>query len=479
MKNKILWFLFFSVLLVTQLSAKPRTINVSLEVNGMIEKKAAATFLENIRYWVKAKTPYILDKKSDLLLSVYVKQKQDKYLLEASLKEGDNILRQGHSYFGSLTDFTEALDIVFYQQIFAGEIEEKQRKYLVQPDFFDLAFILDSTGSMKEETDFFKSRMKEILSYLFWNLKTYRVRLALLDYKNMEAVYRTRITNFSEKTEEMQKHLKQIKNIGKGSSDINYALLYLLTYGNFIAPNRLIFIITDTGPADKGKFIEIMQKAEKMKTRVVFFASDGINEEDAKFFEATAKKFDGGFYHLTYFLTFVLKDYSLKSFIYQYRSLWNYEDKESRDITLGRKIKKLNEINDFVRSEGFAVQNLKEIYINLGEVIGQWTSVYKKKIPLALFQAEKKNFKIGIQDKETQDLLRKQKGKKVLIGGHFFPYFDTVSVFPYTFVVKKGNVPSFVLQPYPSFLKDPLFFYNRGLFEPSFWYTYAVFKGFE
>lgn len=456
-------------------------LNVQLSLSRSINKKYHQTVKNAVLYWVRAKTVYSVNKNAGLTLYVNLKQKLSKYILEASLRRGNTIINEGHFNFYKMVDFFDALDHVFYNRIFKCRLVKYKRRYMVRPRAIDIGFVIDSTGSMAEEIEFFRHNSRNIFSNIFWNLKTYYIRMAFLDYKNTSGPYRINFINFSSKTESIMQRLDVINPVGKGiKSDINYALLYMLTYGDFIASRRIIFVITDSGPVSKKKFVAIMKKAARMKVRVYILAGDGISHSAANFYRKICRRFRGKFFHLTYLLTYILRNYTLRRFQYRYRYIWEIEGKKKTDITLGRKILNIRRLYSFLEREGFPLAYLKKTYINLGRIFSQITSRYRRKIPIGVFRSHGNTILFGVQDRQTYRILKRLKKRNIILSGHFFPYFNKVSIFPYTVFVKTARkVPYPLLQDINSIIKNPFFYFDKGLFEPSLWYIRGRFLGFK
>ncbi|PKL14922.1 MAG: hypothetical protein CVV50_01870 [Spirochaetae bacterium HGW-Spirochaetae-6] len=458
-----------------------RDLQVNLRLGAGIDTKYQQTFSQVIRYWISRETSYKIARASNLQLSLELEQKMNRYLLRAELKEKntDNTRKNGHVFFDNLSDFFNALDTLFYQMIFPEELKTSNKAYTLLPSSFDIVFMLDSTGSMKEELDYIKKDFRNMLSPLLWNLKTSPLRFALLDYKNPMAAYRVHLVNFHHSLEQLISRINNIDAVGKGNSDINYALMYLLNYADFKAANRLAFIITDSGPINKAHFLELLEKAKSMNIQLVVLGADGISVEDADFYRQTFNRYPGVFSHLTYYFQFIFQDKTLGKFLYKDRFLREVKENDLVDITLGRQQRYARGIPGFLKQEGYPIAELRALDLNLGNLFDQFTLPFRKNVPLVVLEAEGRKMKVGVQDQQTLKYLRGQKGKKVNLGGHFFPYFDSVSIYPHSLEIPRGPLTAPLFQPLTRIIHNPFFYYNHGIFEPSIWFIQATVKSFE
>ncbi len=472
---------FFLILLTFSSFSKNKSIRLKFDIGNKIALKYKKLFYDVAKFWINQKTIYKAQATiTNLQINLILKQKTTEYILEADLKTKDGkIIKQTHITFSNLSDYFDALDTIFYKNFFKDKLVKKNKKFKVIPSTFDIAFLVDSTGSMKEEIAFIKEYFTEIFSNIFKNLKTYKLRFALLDYKTTIAPYRAHLENFTPKLKKFKSRLNEISTMGQGKNDLNYALKYLLNYGDFISDNRIVFIIADSGPVNKKEFILLANKARKMKVKIVLLAADGMTLNDKTFLKNTLTRFSGNFYTLNYYFTFLLKDMSLKKFIYHNYYLWELYNKKEIDLTLGRKITQINKIENFLKNEGYQINTLKNLYINIAELFNHLTSTYRKKLPIAQFKSKNYLLNVEIQDNDLYHYLKKKIDKKLVIGGQFFPYFDKISIIPYTFHINNNYIPNFLIQDIIKIDKNSYFYFNNGIFEPSIWYIKATFKGFK
>ena len=476
-RNKFVFFLF--LFLSIKGFAKP--LEIVLTQPFTISKENQKIVEDILRYWIQAKTVYTIQKKADEKLIVNIRQTLNSYLLEVSLEDSKkNVTAQTSLPFYHLSEIFDALNEAFYNTILKGKILDLKRSYTVNPGLLDMAFIFDTTGSMKEEFQNFREEWKNIFSVLVWNHKTERIRFSFVDYKSIKAPYRAQKTDFSESTADLEKRLFEIQTVGKGEkSDSVFALTYALTYLNWTAEKRIILLVTDSFPEDKTSFLKAVEKARARGVRLFIIGCEGVREKEADFYKKAASSTGGNFLFLNYSLLYLLKDRSLKSFSFEYPALYE-TGKVKKDLTLGRKIDSVSQAQEFLKKNDYDILELKKMKMNWEEVIQKLTLADRKSIPIAYFESDDKQiFQIGIQDKETYHFLNAHKNERLIVGGHFFPYFDSVSLFPYTVFIKAEEPPRPIFLSIEKILQNPFFYFNHGIFRPPFWYVKLRFKGFQ
>lgn len=482
MKRKITFIILLFISLNSYAVAK--TLKVNIESSSSISSSYQKVFAQTLAYWIKSKTVYKLSSRSSNLLSISVRRRVDHYVLEASLEEKGLRKRQAFTTFYRLVDFFDAVDKLFYQKILYDKILEKKRTYLnknLVPHTSDVAFLIDSTGSMKEEIEYFKQKRALILASIWKNLKTDHLRFAFMDYKNAGSSYRKKLSNFKAKTEHVYEHLESLQAVGKASGDLVYAFANYLRYGSWKGEKRFLFIITDSAPRFKGRFNLLLKKAKSMGIRVYFILADGTSQQDLFEYEAYAKTYQSAAVPISYFLNYVLKDYSLKSFVYFRQNIWEKKEDEPKlvDISLGRKVRNLSLADQFLSNEGIGIEKRREITLNIDMILDELLKPYKKTLPVARFKIGNAFIEVGIQDKGSLNYLKRLRGRRIVLGGQIYPINNSFSIVPHTLLIKRQAPPRPFLQESFKILKNPGFYSNKGIFEPSLWYFYAVFMGFK
>jgi hypothetical protein len=117
--------------------------------------------------------------------------------------------------------------------------------------------------------------------------------------------------------------------------------------------------------------------------------------------------------------------------------------------------------------------------IDFTRIIEKILAPDRKSLPVGIFESDGKTLHIGVQDKRLYRTLKSLKNKTLIIGGQFFPYSGSVSIVPHTLTLSDTIPPGPLFQPIEKIIEKPLFYFNKGLFEPSLWFIRAVFKGFE
>lgn len=127
-----------------------------------------------------------------------------------------------------------------------------ETKTLVKPHI-DLAFCIDTTGSMQAELDNVKTKTKEIVAKLAGGKPAPVVRVALVAYRDRGDEYVTKVFPFSDNVDQVVKDISSLKADGGGDTpeSVNEAMHVAvndLKWDSEKKTIKLLFLIGDAGP---------------------------------------------------------------------------------------------------------------------------------------------------------------------------------------------------------------------------------------
>jgi len=441
-----------------------KDINLIFNMTGFIKAEYFDYLNSSIKFWIERNTSYKVNEKSQLVLNVNLKRSSNLFILEATLREQD-IISQSYSSFASLSSFFNALDDVLYK-IFHNQTLDSQ-SLLIQTT--DVVFLLDSTSSMKEEIDFLKNNAEDIVFSLIYNLKNYRLRLGIADFREFTD-YKIKFTNLSYRIEDFLKHVLSIKEIGY-NSDLYNAIDHVIKYANW-KNNRFIIAVIDSVPVLIDKLKELKKKLECANIQIIFLLADGIKSIEKK---TLVSVFPNSVVDLDYILTFVDDKMSIRNFIYRDKSLYEIKEDYVIDISLGREVSSIRAVKDFLNSNSIPVKELKKISIGFKKEIDK--IFVPSNTNFLVFSDDENEVLVPIRDKKSYEKKGLKKDKNYFIGGCFIKYNENFLILPYTFRILSEKVMSPIYQDFKKIARDPVFFYDKGIFEPSFWVTSLKYKG--
>ncbi len=127
------------------------------------------------------------------------------------------------------------------------------KKAAQQKPRIDLAFCIDTTGSMQSEIDAVKSKTKEIVAKLSGSKPAPEIRVGLVAYRDRGDEYVTKVFQFSDNIDKVVKDISSLQADGGGDTPeaVNEALHAAVNQLEWSDSNRtvkLLFLIGDAGP---------------------------------------------------------------------------------------------------------------------------------------------------------------------------------------------------------------------------------------
>lgn len=133
-------------------------------------------------------------------------------------------------------------------------IAEKQEGDSKQRPKIDLAFCIDTTGSMQGEIDAVKSKTKEIVAKLSSSKPAPDIRVGLVAFRDRGDEYVTKVFQFSDNIDQVVKDISSLNADGGGDEPeaVNEALhssVSDLSWSKDKKAVKLLFLIGDAGPS--------------------------------------------------------------------------------------------------------------------------------------------------------------------------------------------------------------------------------------
>ncbi len=188
-----------------------------------------------------------------------------------------------------------------------GVIVEKKK----ERPHMDLAFCIDTTGSMQGEIDMVKTKVKDLTAKLSSGKPAPVVRVGMVAFRDRGDEYVTKVYPF---TDDIDKFVKDISNLqanggGDGPESVNEALhvsVDNLAWDQSNKTAKLLFLIGDAGPhfyANDYKWEDESKKAIAKGIQINTLACDGLQssgDDGLTVFQKIAKLTDGQFENLAY-----------------------------------------------------------------------------------------------------------------------------------------------------------------------------------
>jgi Mg-chelatase subunit ChlD len=172
----------------------------------------------------------------------------------------------------------------------------------------DVAFALDTTGSMGDEIDVVKEKIVDIARNISAGQPRPDVRFGIVAYRDRGDAYLTKAFPFSREIADVQKTLRSLDANGGGDepeavAEGLYAAVHELQWDFAKGTARMIFLIGDAGPqqyADGKDWRKVTSEAAEKGITISVIGCSGLSASGERVFEKIAKMADGQMMHLTY-----------------------------------------------------------------------------------------------------------------------------------------------------------------------------------
>lgn len=179
---------------------------------------------------------------------------------------------------------------------------------LVQRPRIDVAFVLDSTGSMADEIDVVKERIVEIARKIGTGQPRPDVRFGLVAYRDRGDAYLTRVSPFTRALAEVKRALDGISADGGGDepeavAEGLFVAVHELAWDKAPGVTRMMFLIGDAGPqqyVDGKDWRKVTAEAKQAGITIHTIGCSGLNAWADGVFARIAHGTGGELAHLTY-----------------------------------------------------------------------------------------------------------------------------------------------------------------------------------
>ena len=179
----------------------------------------------------------------------------------------------------------------------------------------DVAFVLDSTGSMGDEIGVVRNKITEIVSTIKMGTPPPDVRFAIVDYKDKGDPYLVRKLDFSRDSTSILSYLQKVVASGGGDNPESVGsglqlALEKLSWEQQAQVSKMMFLIGDAPPHPRERDLWRTMTNLAVDNHVSIFtiACSGMSQQGIDVFKEVANKTNGQFNFLTYKQTYVAAD---------------------------------------------------------------------------------------------------------------------------------------------------------------------------
>jgi Mg-chelatase subunit ChlD len=163
-------------------------------------------------------------------------------------------------------------------------LQLKKQRALPQTKTIDIAFVLDTTGSMSEEIDAVKDTIRKVSAML--SKLNVNVRIGLVEYRDVTDKYTTRIFPMTSNVSQFARKVDKVKANGGGDTPehMNEGLRVAMSklQWNQQSVARMMFVITDAPPHLDYKqdieYTQTMQQANHAGVQIFTIAASGMDD---------------------------------------------------------------------------------------------------------------------------------------------------------------------------------------------------------
>jgi von Willebrand factor type A domain-containing protein len=172
----------------------------------------------------------------------------------------------------------------------------------------DVAFALDTTGSMGDEIDVVKEKIVEIARNISAGQPRPDVRFGIVAYRDRGDAYVAKAFPFSREIADVERTLRSLAAEGGGDepeavAEGLHAAVHELQWDFAKGTARMIFLVGDAGPQqyrDGRDWRKVASEAREKGITISVIACSGLSSGGERVFEKIAKMADGQMMHLTY-----------------------------------------------------------------------------------------------------------------------------------------------------------------------------------
>lgn len=187
-------------------------------------------------------------------------------------------------------------------------LADEAPKQSAERPVLDLAFLIDTTGSMGGEIEMVKKKTKDLVAKLASGKPAPIVRVGLVAYRDRGDDYVTKVFPFSDDIDKVVKDITALNAAGGGDTPeaVNqglHAALNDLEWTSNKKASKLLFLIGDAGPSiypNDFKWETEAKDAISRGIQINTIGCDGLDSTGTTVFEKIAKLSDGKFETLAY-----------------------------------------------------------------------------------------------------------------------------------------------------------------------------------
>ncbi|MBD3362804.1 VWA domain-containing protein [Candidatus Dojkabacteria bacterium] len=190
---------------------------------------------------------------------------------------------------------------IYYSDNRYVEFSELEDEWVIDLDYavnnksnltLDLAFIIDTTGSMSDQINKLKDTIQSISNRVKSLSVQPKIRYGMVIYRDQQDEYLTRVYDFTEDLNEFQANLNKVRASGGGDyeEDVNTALadsLEELSWGKDKNTVRISFLVADAPPhMDYGQnydYRTAMLRALELGVKIYPLASSGLDNSEGEY----------------------------------------------------------------------------------------------------------------------------------------------------------------------------------------------------
>jgi Mg-chelatase subunit ChlD len=201
----------------------------------------------------------------------------------------------------------------------------------------DLAFCIDTTGSMQNEIDMVKTKTREMVAKLSSGKPAPIIRIGLVAYRDNGDQYVTKVFPFTSDIDKVVKDISSLKADGGGDAPEAvdqglHAALTELQWASDTRTAKLLFLIGDAGPHGSKTDLDWRKDCRNAIARGIqinTMGCQGLDNQPLEVFKEIAKLTDGKFESLAYRQEVVDSSGRRTSLIYSGDSVYSISPKAS------------------------------------------------------------------------------------------------------------------------------------------------------
>jgi hypothetical protein len=170
----------------------------------------------------------------------------------------------------------------------------------------DIAFVVDATGSMRDEIKFLKTELRDVIDQVAENSEGLNIQTSSVFYRDDSDEYVTRNSPFTNNLDETIAFIEKQTATGGGDyiEAVDIALAEALKMNwreNAIA--RILFLVMDAPPSNKPEVLKKLhdqiRKAAELGVQIIPIAASGVNQSTAFLMKSIAIATNGTYVFIT------------------------------------------------------------------------------------------------------------------------------------------------------------------------------------